>query len=236
MWKGRPLMSLRPEVIGRIILARFLSFSLKPYENKIDNVKNSRIFRALFPDIITFKMFPRADASCDKAGFMKNTLGRIEKDGKSFSIRYRSPGLAGEYLFDGKKLGSLTGRGNFASFRKDEIDLLDRKLRLVSTRNRITHMTLLGIIDHQAAYLGSRDPLKLVPLSRMKISRWIRDHGYQSIDNSMISRVVHDLCVLTPDGKPVPLRDFFPSSRDICKRYIKKNSRRRGDGFELEPA
>ena len=214
-------MSLPPEVIGRIRLAKFLSLSLKRYENEINKVESSGIFQALFPEIITFKMFPRARVAGDKGGFAQNTLGRIEEDGETFSIRYRLLGFAGEYRLGREKLTRLIGTGNFAGFRRDEIDLLERKLRLISTRNRITHMTLLGIIEHQAAYLKSCDPLELVALSQMRISRWIKAQGYQSIDNSMISRIVNGTTVLTPDGKPMPLKDFFPTSRELCKGYIK---------------
>ncbi len=213
-------MSLSPEVIGRIILSKFLSLSLKRYEKEIDKVERSGIFQALFPEIITFKMFPQARVSSDKEGFMENTLGRIEEEGKTFSIRYRSLGFAGEYCLE-KKLSTPGKRGNFVGFRKDEIELLDRKLRLISTRNRITYLTLLGIIKHQTAYLKSSDPLELVPLSQVNISKWIKDQGYQSIDNSMISRIVNGTSVLTPDGKPMMLKDFFPTSRKICKGYIK---------------
>jgi RNA polymerase sigma-54 factor len=214
-------MSLPPEVIGRIVLARFLSLSLKRHENEINKVESSGIFRALFPEIITFKMFPRAEVAGDEEGFTQNTLGRIEEDGETFCIRYRFIGLAGEYRLEREKLTRLTGSGSPADFRKDEIDLFDRQLRLVSTRNRITHMILLGIIEHQPAFLKTCDPLELVPLSQMRISHWIKDQGYQSIDNSMISRVVNGTFIIMPDGKPVLLNDFFPSSREICKGHIK---------------
>jgi len=214
-------MSLPPEVIGRIILAKFLSLPLKRYENEIIEMESLGIFRALFPEIITFEMFPQARVASHKEEFTHDALGRIEEDGLTFSIRYRSSGLAGEYRLEREKLTKLTGSGSLAGFRRGEIDLLDRQLRLISTRNRITHMTLLGIIEHQAAYLRSCDPLALVPLSQMRVSHWIKDQGYRSIDNSMISRVVNGIFILVPDGRLVLLKDFFPSSREIWKGHIK---------------
>ncbi len=99
---------------------------------------------------------------------------------------------------------------------------MERKLRLISTRNRITHLTLLGIIEHQPAYLKSGNSLELVPLSQVRLSHWIRGQGYQSIDNSVISRVVKGTSILMPDGKPMLLKDFFPSSREVSKGYIKE--------------
>jgi len=214
-------MSLSPDVVGRIIFAKFLSLSLKRYENEINKVEGSGMFRALFPDMIAFKMFPQARMASDKEGFPPNTLGRVEEDEGTFYIWYRFPGFAGEYSLDREKLAKQAGSGKFPWFRKEEFDLLERKLRLVSSRNRVTHMTLLGIIEHQTAYLRSCDPLELVPLSQMRISHWVRGRGYQSIDNSVISRVVNNTSILMPDGKPMPLKHFFPSSREICKRHIK---------------
>lgn len=203
-------------------MARFLSLSLKRYENEINKVESSGIFRALFPEIITFEMFPRARVASDKEEFTQNTLGRIEEDSETFYMRYRFLGVAGKYTLDPEKLTKQNGMENFLRFRKDEIDSLDRKLRLISTRNRITHMTLLGIIKHQAAYLKLCDPLELVSLSQMRISHWIKGQGYQSIDNSVISRIVNGTSVLMPDGTTMLLKDFFPSSREICKGYIKE--------------
>lgn len=214
-------MSLPPELIGRIRLARFLSLSLKRYETEISKAESSRIYQALFPGTITFKVFPRARVSSDKKRLTQNTLARIEEDGKTFIIRYRLLGFAGEYCLDRGKLSRLTKRGNLAGLQRNEIDLLERQLRLISTRNRIMHMTMLGIIERQAAYLKTCDPLELVPLSQMEISRWIKARGYPSIDNSMISRVVAGTFIIMPDGRPMLLKKLFPSSREIYKGHIK---------------
>ncbi len=202
-------------------MARFLSLSLKRYETEINKAESSGIFQALFPDIITFKVFPHARVSSDKKRFTQNTLARIEEDGKTFIIRYRLLGFAGEYRLERGKLTKLAKRGNLAGLQRNEMDLLERQLRLISTRNRIMHMTLLGIIERQAAYLKTCDPLELVPLSQMEISRWIKDRGCQSIDHSMISRVVAGAFIVMPDGRPVLLKELFPSSRERCKRHMK---------------
>lgn len=215
-------MPLSPEVIGRIILSKFLSFSLKSYERILNEVESSPIFRTLLSDLITFEMFPQVRVASEKEELNPNTLGRIEQDGENFYIRYRRLGFAGEYKFDRKKLNMLIENGNFPEFQRDEINLFTRKLRLISTRNRIIYITLLGIIEHQTAYLKSSNPLELMPLSQIKLSDWIKGQGYLSIDNSIISRVVNGTSVLLPDGKLMPLKDFFLSSREICKGYIKE--------------
>jgi len=196
-------MSLTPEVIGRIILAKFLSLPLKRYENEINKIKTSELYQVLSPGIITFKKFSKASIYKDCNELNLNILGRIEQEGKTFSIRYRSSIFAGEYRFDRDELSKLIRSKNFANSRRDEIDLIERKLRLISTRNKITHMTLLGILEHQAAFLRSYDPLKIAPLSQVKISNWIKGQGYQWIDNSMVSRVVNDSLIIMPNGRHI---------------------------------
>lgn len=215
-------MSLPPEVVGRIRLAKFLSLSLKRYENEINKIESLDIFHAFYPDIITFEMFPRVSVSNTKKRFIQSTLAKIKKEGKIFSISYRSSRFAGEYYFCKEKLRRLIRNGKIMGFQNYEVEQLERKLRLVSTRNRIMYMTLLGIIEHQESYIKSSNPLELIPLSQLKLSKWIKNQGFSWIDNSMLSRIINNVSVLMPDDKLVPLKDFFPSTREICKWHIKK--------------
>jgi len=128
-----------------------------------------------------------------------------------------------------------------------EILALRRQLWLINTRNRLTHMVLMGIAEHQGAYLASGDALHLRPLSQVALAEWIRSEtqGYsrfllpdsklELVDNSMISRLTRNMTVLSPQGQDIPLRDFFPSTRDVHKRLIEaildeeKERIRRGD-------
>ena len=40
------------------------------------------------------------------------------------------------------------------------------------------------------------------------------------VDHSMISRLTRSMSVLSPQGQDIPLRDLFPSPRDVHKRLI----------------
>jgi len=217
-------MPLAPEVIGRIILARFLSLPPKRYENEINRMKTSNLYRILSSEnIIIFKEFPQAHICSSLKGLNKNVLGKIDQRGKDFFIQYRSSGFAGEFQIDRDKLWNLIRKMNFTKSHREEIEIIEKKLRLISTRNRITHMIILGIIEHQTAFLRSYDPLDVTPLNQVQISNWIKDQGYRWIDNSMVSRVTNNaLIVILPNEKPMLVKDFFQSSRDIYKRHIKE--------------
>ncbi len=102
-------------------------------------------------------------------------------------------------------------------------------MRLVNTRNRLTHMILMGIAEHQHAYLASGDALHLRPLSQVALSEWIKSETQgdsrfllpgsklELVDNSMISRLTRNMSMLSPRGQDIPLRDFFPGTRDVHK-------------------
>jgi len=121
-------MSLTPEIIGRIILSRFLSIPLKRYENEINKMKTLELYRILSPGIITFKKFSKASICKDCTELNPNILGRIEQKGNTFFIRYRTSIFAGEFRCEMDKLSKLVRSMNFANSLRDEIDLIMRKV------------------------------------------------------------------------------------------------------------
>ena len=128
-----------------------------------------------------------------------------------------------------------------------EIQALRRQLRLINTRNRLTHMILMGIAEHQGASLSTGNALRLRPLSQVALAEWIKGEAegdsrflppgsrLELVDNSMISRLTRNVSVLSPRDQDIPLRDFFSSTRDVHKRLIEaildeeKEQIRRGD-------
>ena len=217
-------MALSPEVIGRIILARFLSFSPKRYEAEISKIKTSGLYKALCSEsIIIFRKFHKAYVCESWKEHDLNVLGRIEQKGKMFFLKYRSSEFAGEFQIDKDKLLNLIKSSYFPKFRRDEIEAIGKKLRLVSTRNIITHMIIHGIIEHQTNFFESCNMLRLAPLSQVEISNWIKSRGYPWVDNTMVSRIINNRSVVVlPNEKKMMIKDFFPSSRDIFKLHIKE--------------
>lgn len=220
-------MPLSPEVIGRIILARFLSLSPSAYEAALDKVESSPLFQALCTHLIVFKRFPRAGVT--QSDLAPEALASIQRKGGGLFILYRRIGFAGEYLFQMENLddpglcqdlsGSveLTVVGGPA-----QIVELRRKLRLINTRNKLTQMVLLGLLQHQEAYLKSGDLLKLKPLTQLRLVDWIKSQGYRPLDPSMISRLVGHSAIITPWGELKRLKELFPSRAEISEALIRK--------------
>lgn len=165
--------------------------------------------------------------------------GRV---GGIFSIRYTYDGFNKVYFFRDKsfKIGD-----NSCSAK------LKYKLRRISSRNELTHRIIKGIIEHQNRFLSTGDPIDLAPFSRVQLASWINGrqksevrnqktetrqkskchsglvsepvcHLTSDICNTWISRLVNGLSLITPSGEERVLKSFFPTQRDINKRFIKK--------------
>ncbi len=205
------------------------------------------MFTQLWPGIVSTNLFPRAQVLEPAGGLMPNAIGQLRKDEEGFCVSYRHPGLAREYVIDEGKMRSWGQSQALLSEDEAEIQALRRQLRLINTRNRLTHMILMGIAEHQEAFLTSGDALHLRPLSQVALAEWLRGEAQgdsrflppgsklELVDNSMISRLTRNVSVLSPQGRDIPLRDFLPSTRDVHKRMIEaildeeKEQIRRGD-------
>ncbi len=237
----------RARLIGVIILVRFLKLPLTRYEALVEKVESSPMFTQLWPGIISTNLFPRAQVLEPGRVLTPNAIGQLRKGEEGFCVDYRHPGLAREYLFDEGKMRCWRQGQSLSAAKEEGILALRRQLRLINTRNRLTHTILMGIAEHQGDYLASGDVLHLRPLSQVALAEWIRSETQDDsrflppgsklelVDNSMISRLTRGISVLSPQGQDIPLRDFFPSTRDVHKRMIEaildeeKEQIRRGD-------
>ena len=211
------------ELIGKIILARFLQSPLKRFERFIEEAEADPLFKALFESgLIVTRGLPGAGTVEHPGRISQHTIGVVRpvprtpssKNGPDFTIHYRHPSFGREYLFNGKPHLPVSS----------EVETLTRKLRLITTRNRITHEVIHGISSYQRDYFFSDSPLDLRPLSLTYLSRTIgaSQGGDTVIDPSRISRLINGISIITPSGKERPLKFFFPTGRDIHRRFVCK--------------
>lgn len=101
---------------------------------------------------------------------------------------------------------------------------MTNELRRITSRNKITHEILKGVIKHQECYFRSGNPLDLIPLSQVQLSNWLNSSNTDGnyIDNSVISRIISGKFLITPFGDEIPLRYLFPTQKEINKRLIKE--------------
>ncbi len=211
------------DLIGKIILSRFLQSPLKRFERFIEEAEADPLFKTLYKrgHIIAGGFSGAGTAEHpDKMPF--HAIGVVsptpqpewEEHGQDFIILYRHPGFGREYIFNGAAHLSENGRA----------EVLARKLRLITARNRITHEVLNGILRCQRGFFCSGNPLDLKPLTITSLSRIIKasQKGAPVIDHSRISRLVKGKSIITLSGRERPLRFFFPLMRDIHRRFVCK--------------
>ena len=182
------------------------------FEKFIDETGRDPLFNALSEKcavVVRQLAGAGAAASCD--GMSRDAVGIIGC-APNFAIRYRHPGFGKEYLFNGDP----------RLLEKEGGESLMRKLRLITTRNRITHRVLNSIFMRQRDYFHSGSPIDLKPLSRAELALTIRagNGADPVIDASRISRFIDGKTVVVPSGGEKSLRFFFPTGRDIHRRAI----------------
>jgi len=207
-------MRKHAKFVGRIIFANFLKLPLQRYKNIIKEVEGSTLFKKLSRDegnhrdersIIIVRRLSKTKVSHEKINKLSETVAVIVKATKDFSIRYVYEGFNKTYTICG--IPPLK---------------LFYKLRRINSRNEFTHRIILGVIEHQRKFLSTGDPIDLVPFSQVGLAKWLNVNKSPEIDISWISRLVNRLSVIMPSGEERILESFFPTQKDVNKRFIKQ--------------
>jgi len=212
----------RGELIGKIILAEFLEYTLEKFANFIRGLEELPLYQKLSHEgIITFRYLPDTKVAREES-FPSGVIAEVKND-SSFSIRYSNAGFSIEYMVDNEKLQRIINGGKLTEEDKKDISRLLHKLRRINTRNLITHEVLKGILNCQRDYFESNSELDLKPLRRAELARAILKENSRGIvtDISRISRVIRGMSIITPHGKEVALRSLFPTKREMMKRHIR---------------
>lgn len=213
----RPAVSrlLPPDKLGRIVVARFLELSLRAFEQRVQSLERTPRFRELWAvmRVASVSGSPPVQADPSRAA---NLLGVAQPFGDRVAFRYASPAFDREYAFDEVALGRLLARGD------RDLTRLVSHLRLVNTRNRLTHALVQALLETQRDYVLTGDPLRLKPLSQAALSRQLRASGGCPVDAdpSRLSRLLRRLAVCLPTGTVVALRNLCPMARDLLRLYV----------------
>lgn len=206
--------------LGKIVLARFLTMPLKAYDRCVAKIESSPEFSALGPWMTAAllddaKVIEGAVSSPTPSS--AQTLGEIRLTNGQPIFVYHRPSFVREYLFDETGLKSHKDSHGFS---RDPASTLHR-LRLINSRNRLTHALIQGLLDVQADYLRSGHPLSLVPLPQARMSGYLAAHADLPLvaDASRISRLIRGLSFRMADGRTLPLGALFPRERQLhCHR------------------
>lgn len=215
---GTPTVSrpLTPEHLGRIVVARFLELPLRTFERRVRTLEQAPRFQDLLRDAVRIGSLSGRPSVTARQARGEDLLGMVQRAGESVVFHYASAAFDREYAFEEVVLARLMARGDL------ELTRLVSRLRLVNTRNRLTHALVQTLIETQGDYVPTGDPLRLGLLSQAALSARIRARGACSVDAdpSRVSRLLRHLAVRLPGGEVVRLRSLCPVARDLQRRYV----------------
>lgn len=210
-----PTPWLEPDLLGKIVVARFLELPLRTFEQRVCRLEQEPCFhdlrRATYIGSLSGEPLMADRPAQD------NVLGEVLwQDGRAV-FRYASHAFDREYRFDEAAVEALTASARLVS-----------RLRLVNTRNRLTHALLHALLQAQAEYLRTGDPLRLRSLSQARISARILAGGACTVvaDPSRVSRLLRRLAIRTPSGEIAALRALCPTTREVHRHYVAEIIRR----------
>ncbi len=226
---------LAPEKLGRIVVARFLKLPLATLERRVRLLDRAIRRQGLAPAVRIARLSCKPVMRARPA--QGNVLGEVRWEGGEPGLRYARAAFDRIYLFDETRLAAL-----FAH-RRDDLELrrLVSRLRLVNTRNRLTHVLVRTLLAVQAEYLASGDPLRMLPFSQVELAARIRASGLCPViaDASRVSRLMRRLALRLPDGKLVLARKLCPRPRELHRSFvahvIKRERAGMADGGQSAP-
>ncbi len=213
---------LDPALLGKIVLARFLELPLKAFDRCVTRVESSAAFSALAPWVRTATLEGAGladDAGGSHSSIGLPVLGEVRKAGGDLAFLYHRASYAREYLFDEAALKHFMSCRDFSQ----DVGRALHRLRLINSRNRLTHALMQALLELQADYLASGDPLALVSLTQARLSERLRGSRPELplvADAGRISRLVRGLSIRLADGKAIALAGLFPRPRRICCHLI----------------
>ena len=209
------------ELLGKIVLARFLELPLRAFDRQVNQTESSTAFTALRP-WMTVDRLAGARVAHDADDILKipesSILGEVREEGGSLRFLYHRVSYAREYRFDEEAVKCLMSRPDFPAEQAGAL----HRLRLINTRNRLTHALMQAVLAAQTAYLRSGQALALLPLTQAAIAARLRSESNLSVvaDAGRISRLVRGLSIILPNRKVMRLNALFPKPRQVHCQFV----------------
>lgn len=202
---------IEADLLGRIVLSRFLEMPLRALDNWVVKLESSAAFAELRASLVASRL--NNTQLLPKPCNSPSILGKFQEEGGNLALFYGRESFMREYLFDDQALAEYTSRNGLS---KEQMAILS-KSRLVNTRNRLTQALMKTILSSQTEYLRTGNNLSLLPLTQAQVSAKLISAGGLSMvaDPGRISRLIRGLSVMLPDDQIVPLSKLFPKTRQI---------------------
>ena len=218
-------------LLGKIVLARFLELPLRTFDRRVTQAEFSTGFSTLRLWVSVGRLEGAQvahDAADTPQPQASPVLGEVREASRGLMFLCHRDSYAREYRFDEEGVNHLMSRPDFPA----ELAGVLRRLRLINTRNRLTHALMQAVLASQAAYLRSGQALALLPLTQAEISARLRSESNLSVvaDPGRIPRLVRVLSITLPNGEAVPLSGLFPKPRLVHFHFVDHVIKRKRHG------
>jgi len=138
-------------------------------------------------------------------------------------LLHRSQALVRQYLMEDGRIAAEVGNAGLPEEQRSAMLRLVHAMRLVNTRNRLSHAVLNAVVARQSAFLASLDARSLIPLRQVELAAALAAEadGAPGIDPSRMSRMVRSMSLLLPDRRELPLQDLFPGERSLIEAHLR---------------
>ncbi len=205
------------------MFARFLELPLPKLDGVVRRTESSTGFTALAQlrcvsvGRLTHE-FVAWDAGDGTSRPPNTCLGQVREVEGRLVFAYQRETFAREYRFDEAMFQDLKSRQALSK----ELAATLHRVRLINSRNRLTHAQVQALLEAQAPFLRSGEPMRLVPLTQAHMAERLRvEAGLSPVaDAGRISRLVRGLSIMLPNGKALPLPGLFPRARQLHGYYV----------------
>lgn len=202
---------LSESLLSKITLSRFLELSGKTFLQQVVALEESEDFQALRP-YLTISALPDSEWSESDTPVRASCQLQWRPETEQPRLQYQSCYFTRQYaLLAETGLDELPAAHWPAPQRK-----LWQQLRLVNTRNLLTHALIRVVVRAQRDYLRSGDMADLVQYTQQSAAddmAQLPDTQGIVCEASRISRLAGHLCLLTGEGRPLALSRLFVNSR-----------------------
>jgi RNA polymerase sigma-54 factor len=216
-------MTIDAQLLGKIEFARVLELPLRNFHRMVERTE------ALIPDVgldafVTVAHLPHGQLTVmPEDGVLHlpiEPLGQVSVAGGRPELLYYRESYLREYRFDEEGVRNLMSRPDFSPGQARVL----HKLRLVNSRNRLTHALVQSMLEAQSAWLSSGEPLTLRVFTQTVASARLRSDPALMViaDEGRISRLARGLSVMLPNGQVIPLVELFVKPRQIHRSLVQR--------------
>jgi len=163
---------------------------------------------------VTVKSLVGSHILVDVALSCSRVLGCIVHEGNGPTFLYRNEVFVRQYEVNAAALEAFLAREQPS--QAENVKKLIGRLRLVNSRNRLTDALVRLLVEQQAVFIGTRDLVRLRPLSQTEVARRLQGKfDMPGADRSRISRLIRGLSIELPSGQKLSLQSLCPRVRDV---------------------